>query len=588
MDSQLFDINIEKVSAIISIIPPIIGLVFWQMNRFKKAKNAKDLSDFFDSYKAIWEYKNNYVKTQGIDRPPDEEDEPIEAYEASNRKPLIDFFFKQVFNNETKRIYLILGGAGMGKTTFLINLFIKYNSLIFSRKYRIKYIPLSDPSSDEFINKYKNDGSPNSDGSDTILLLDALDEDIKLEENYEQRIYNLISQVRTFRKVIITCRTQFFPEEEREKFGFTIPNQGKDYGVKKIIIKYIAPFNSKEINLFIRFKYKAKFNFLGLSIYLDSKRRLAEKIVEKASNLMARPMLLDHIDFLLNSDASYIYEYDIYRELVEHWIRRESIKQPHKTKQNFKEEMMKFMLECARLIYNNFINDKGLFLDTHEINKLSSSKDIDLTKLDVGTRSILNRNTKGRYKFSHKSILEYLLARKDAETLSYNEFISFEHFDFGKMLRDQIIFTSIVGRYQQVFYNFLTFEKLFQSSSVIGDDFERVKRDVNWSLIKSAKCLIVTNYQQIQIRRLRLFEELDAIIILDNEMLYNINTITLLKTQSTISSLRGNTDFYFTFQVFSGKKSRHEGEINGYLLQSHDDSFFENNKIRVFRILKTK
>ncbi|MDZ7289393.1 MAG: hypothetical protein ONB44_11190 [candidate division KSB1 bacterium] len=47
--------------------------------------------------------------------------------------------------------------------------------------------------------------------SDTVLFLDALDEDTLAIVDHRQRVLDLCDMTREFRRVLITCRTQFFP-----------------------------------------------------------------------------------------------------------------------------------------------------------------------------------------------------------------------------------------------------------------------------------------------------------------------------------------------------------------------------------------
>ena len=80
--------------------------------------------------------------------------------------------------------------SGMGKTTFMINLYIRYKNAFRSPyappKYDIKLFPLGYPNILEDIEKVK-------DKENTIL-----------------------SKVHKFREIVMTCRTQFFPSEKEE------------------------------------------------------------------------------------------------------------------------------------------------------------------------------------------------------------------------------------------------------------------------------------------------------------------------------------------------------------------------------------
>src|SRR5690349_16682351 len=94
---------LEPITWVISIS----GAVLFLFTHFKKRalikRSEQDLTLYFEEEKdgdksyGPKSYRQNYVPTQGVDRPPEEEDEPKENEEAANKQPLIRFFMKQVF-----------------------------------------------------------------------------------------------------------------------------------------------------------------------------------------------------------------------------------------------------------------------------------------------------------------------------------------------------------------------------------------------------------------------------------------------------------------------------------------------------------
>src|SRR5204863_2215643 len=55
-----------------------------------------------------------------------------------------------------------------------------------------------------------------SDRANTVLLLDALDEDPLARGSFYTRLQSLLQLTENFRKTIITCRTQFFPDKHEK------------------------------------------------------------------------------------------------------------------------------------------------------------------------------------------------------------------------------------------------------------------------------------------------------------------------------------------------------------------------------------
>ncbi len=83
-------------------------------------------------------------------------------------------FLDEAFNEKksNEKYYLVLADSGMGKTTFLVNLFVRYNSFFrMNRPYAIRYIPFASGDVFDNIRDIKRENA-----IDTILLLDAFDE----------------------------------------------------------------------------------------------------------------------------------------------------------------------------------------------------------------------------------------------------------------------------------------------------------------------------------------------------------------------------------------------------------------------------
>ena len=115
----------------------------WQM--YRNRKMAQILRPYY-SYKEVQEATKYFVPTRGQDKSPAEFSEPGKLIP---RQTLIPFFTDEVFDHkgDDKKYYVVLGGSGMGKTTFMINLVLKYRLgwRPFQLKQKIRLFPLSDP-----------------------------------------------------------------------------------------------------------------------------------------------------------------------------------------------------------------------------------------------------------------------------------------------------------------------------------------------------------------------------------------------------------------------------------------------------------
>src|SRR6185437_16036298 len=95
----------------------------------RKHRLDKDLHPFF-SYRGVRELKQYFIKTRLLTFTPSDFQELTDAVRLMNPKNSITYrqFFKDLTNQERQeRFYFILGESGLGKTTFLVNLFLSYS-----------------------------------------------------------------------------------------------------------------------------------------------------------------------------------------------------------------------------------------------------------------------------------------------------------------------------------------------------------------------------------------------------------------------------------------------------------------------------
>lgn len=79
--------------------------------------------------------KKQYIETHFLSCPPHDYDEPNQATTATTRESMTSFcerIFKK--DNPNERLYMVLAGSGMGKTTFMVNMFCKYVNTQLSNK----------------------------------------------------------------------------------------------------------------------------------------------------------------------------------------------------------------------------------------------------------------------------------------------------------------------------------------------------------------------------------------------------------------------------------------------------------------------
>ncbi|GGC75278.1 hypothetical protein GCM10011387_31270 [Pedobacter quisquiliarum] len=374
----------------------------WIYKKIKDANEKRNLHPFYSS-QTIKYAKQNYIRTKCQNIDPANELNYKSTFAFSTKEDLLSFFLNKVFkikDNET-RFYLILADSGMGKSTFMLNLFSRATSLMswFSIKSKIKLFPLGEnlPDLTARIQRIENQ-------HDTILLLDGFDEipTVDNNNNIKEKFDHIIDLVKNFKTVIITCRTHFFSSELDEPFELKVKKfntNGNGYHqVKKL---YISPFDEIDIRKYINKSFR---------IYQFRRKKTAYEIIHNTGDLMVRPMLLSYITDLTEINRQKLRSnFEVYESLIDSWMNRESNKYEVSKRHEFKYNLVYFTYSVVRYIHSNY-ETNGLYIPLEKAVSIAESFQINLDDIEIKSRSLLNRNSLGDYKFSHKSIFEFFIA----------------------------------------------------------------------------------------------------------------------------------------------------------------------------------
>lgn len=454
---------IMTLGSLLAIIVTFISLINKVIKCIKKiivlVQKRRDLENWYnelgynfnESTQKSFKY---YISTRGQDIDPSNSEEIIDSRTYISQE-LIPYFIQKDFDGNKSKYYIILADSGMGKTTFLYNLHFSYYKKKL-KKYEIKFVPLGKKDVCLEIRKIEKK-------SNVILLLDGLDENEEAISNYESFLQKIVGETIQFHTVIITCRTQFFPsqpDEPNQVASFSINTNEKLIRFEKI---YISPFNEEEINLYLRKKYNI--------IFEKDKIEKSKKIIANCPQLMVRPMLLAYIDDLIvDNTILYNSAYEIYRALVHKWVNREAVDN---------DVLYEFSEKVAEYMYNK----KTIYINEEEIKRICKNFEIHLEYIEAKTRSLLNRDAGGNYKFAHKSILEYFLAKKAFNDLAFRKKVTLDRFngydmvkfflfelskvDFqGVLQNNNTVLESYTFKYLQLPYN------NFEKRRIINCDFE--------------------------------------------------------------------------------------------------------------------
>lgn len=309
------------------------------------------------------------------------------------RHPLFEVLDEALKHTLHNKYMILLADSGMGKTTALLNYCLRHYRRRWRPDFHLKFVPLSDQAADSHIASITDKGN-------TILFLDALDEDEEAVKDHAGRLVSIIKATKEFKYVVISCRTQFFSREEeipRETGVIKIfgrgagPNQEADYHLRKI---YLSPFSDEKVKKYLKRRYP----------FRPRERRLAFDIISKVNDLTARPMLLAHVDVLVQNGKRFEFSYELYKVMIEEWLNREKgFISEHEV-----GSFLEFLGRLAVYIHLDSKARKSEKISRAELDELAEGMNLDLDSQKLRARTLLNRDGEGNLKFAHRSILEYL------------------------------------------------------------------------------------------------------------------------------------------------------------------------------------
>lgn len=315
-----------------------------------------------------------------------------EEYLADMRESVFEYMDRSI--KESPRSYhLLMADTGMGKTSFCINYFVHLKKNL--KAWKPCLLSLTSGDVLKRLDKIENK-------SNVVLIADAFDEDPQASENGRHRLSEILEASMDFRAVIITCRSQYFSSDDaipRETpVSRLVPrqlNQSQNYALTR---SYISPFSAKEIQRYIDGHFPI-WKFWNLH-----HRLRAFKLVKFIPDLSHRPMLLERLPHLVVHEDDKHELYNLYDYMVEGWLARES-------RWISTENLRNVSYELALYIYQGLPENIGR-ISKQEIEKVSNDRlGVNPEWKYLTARSLLNRDSQGRYKFAHKSILEFILVK---------------------------------------------------------------------------------------------------------------------------------------------------------------------------------
>lgn len=383
------------ISAAAAALTAIVKGAKWGWDVYQDRRLQRSIGPDVSDPEAIRQAVRYYVEPNCTSVDPAQEAEPKALVVAE--EPVMRVLDRFLAEGAPSRHMVVLADSGMGKSSLLLSYYVRNQRRQASRRYRIALVHLGLPKADERIGEI-------AERSKTALFLDAFDEDTEAITDHRTRISELLQLTIGFRRVLLTSRTQFFPTDEeipQDTGLLKTGSRGMEAGTYEFRKLYLTPFNDQMVGKYLRKRYP------GLRL---GSRRKAWALVRKVPLLSVRPMLLTHLPDLIDSKRQLASAYEIYNELVEKWYEREAPLVSKSALENF----------SVRLAVDLFVNREernSERIATNELSPLASKWGIPLEDWQLRGRSLLNRDALGNYKFSHRSIMEFLIAKVLCEGL---------------------------------------------------------------------------------------------------------------------------------------------------------------------------
>jgi hypothetical protein len=379
--------SLEAAAALVVILTAIVAIDGWR--RTKAIERELQTATYLPI--DVTRYTRFYVEPEFQSVDPGGAEEPRGV--IATRQAAFSVL-DAAFTNESKHRYIIvLADSGMGKSALLINYFRRHMRLN-RRNYDIAIVQFGAVNADKLSTiKYRRN---------TVLLLDALDEDMQAVSNVTQRLADVLAETQDFRKVLITCRSQFFASEQEIpvetgilKTGPRGAGEPAQHSLHKL---YLAPFDDRQIDRYLRKRYPFP-RILS--------RRRARSIARRAPHVSVRPMLLTHIDELSGDERRLEYSFEIYETMVQAWFKRE-----HGFDGIAGSELERFSELLALEIFLKRQTRGRERLTREEVLGLAQTWNLPLKAWHLTSRSLLNHDAEGFLKFAHRSIGEYLFVKR--------------------------------------------------------------------------------------------------------------------------------------------------------------------------------
>ncbi|QLC25954.1 hypothetical protein HFP57_13590 [Parasphingopyxis algicola] len=229
---------IAIISALTTLLASalIVGRISYFFATLRARLNARRLSSQMDQAVFAGPFSKGALKASFLTyvepdcSPTDPSNESDLRYTADVRERIFKVVDRYVEVSGRRKHLMILADSGMGKTSFCLNYFLHAQKK-FTPEHHVALVSLAHPECMEYIAAIKNKRN-------TILLLDALDENSEAIVNYNEKLSEILIAATDYLVVIVTCRSQFFEDQDHipvdTGVSMLVPRKGGESATYKI------------------------------------------------------------------------------------------------------------------------------------------------------------------------------------------------------------------------------------------------------------------------------------------------------------------------------------------------------------------
>ncbi len=416
MKSSPIDVSyVQAILGYISALALLAGILWFRFResitkRQEKDQLKKKLVKFLFDKQTIKKSTHNYITPNctcnietGKQAEPEINETESDKTQVESNQNIFNTVCKLLSAKNTPyKYFILLGDAGMGKTSFVLNYFFYNHSLPKDKRQNISLVPLGIPNAIKRIKQVPNQPY-------TVLFLDGFDEYERAAQDSMNRLNELMQACKYFKAVLITSSEQCLKTENKisdkanpDKTINNFINVGYDETDKSVQYKlyklYLSPFTNEQIKEFLNKRFQV-WQFIA-------KKRTSD-ISNKLKELGNRPMYLSYLaDITEGYGRKKVPEtsnmYQIYQQLINRWMKKES-------KWITQYELLPFAKKLAVDIYSNIEERKQPVIPQAELVDMGKYSHIYIDDTSFAHKdSLLHRDIEGNGKFAHRSIMEFL------------------------------------------------------------------------------------------------------------------------------------------------------------------------------------